>query len=78
MLQLVLDFLFGCSHQRTTFPLTPTRKSTGAPIPGAARVGTYVVCLDCGKELAYNWNEMRVGGPAATRQPAAEAQPSYR
>ena len=26
----------------------------------AARVGTYVVCLDCGKELAYDWQQMRV------------------
>jgi hypothetical protein len=22
--------------------------------------GTYVVCLDCGKELAYNWSEMKI------------------
>lgn len=22
---------------------------------------TYVVCLDCGKEFAYNWKDMRVG-----------------
>jgi len=78
MLQLVLNFLFGCSHQRTTFPLTPTRKSNGAPIPGAARLGTYVTCLQCGKELAYNWDEMRVGGPATPKQPATEAQPSFR
>jgi len=21
----------------------------------------YVVCLDCGKEFDYDWNEMRVG-----------------
>ena len=26
----------------------------------AARTGTYVVCLDCGKELTYDWHEMRV------------------
>lgn len=25
------------------------------------RSGTYVVCLDCGKEFAYDWNAMRVG-----------------
>ena len=32
-----------------------------------AKVGTYVVCLDCGKELAYDWKEMRVmeGNPQA-------------
>lgn len=54
MLQSLLNSLFGCSHQRTTFPITPGRNA-------AARKGTYVVCLDCGKEFAYNWEEMRVG-----------------
>jgi hypothetical protein len=52
MLNLFLERLFGCSHRRTTFPLTPRRPST--------RPGAYVTCLDCGKEFAYNWNEMRV------------------
>lgn len=28
-----------------------------------ARSGTYIVCLDCGKEFDYNWKEMRIGGP---------------
>jgi hypothetical protein len=52
MLSSVLDSLFGCSHRRTTFPMTPKRP--------AARLGAYVTCLDCGKEFAYNWNEMRM------------------
>jgi len=78
MLEFILNFLVGCSHLRTTFPLTPTRKSTGHPLPGSSRFGTYVVCLDCGKELAYNWDEMKVGGPVAPRPAAPEAQPSYR
>jgi hypothetical protein len=51
MLSSVLDSLFGCSHRRTTFPITPKGP--------AARLGAYVTCLDCGKEFAYNWNEMR-------------------
>lgn len=50
MLSLVIDSLFGCSHRRTTFPITPKR---------AVRPGAYVTCLDCGKEFAYNWTEMR-------------------
>lgn len=57
MFQSLLNTLFGCTHQRTTFPLTPARKVA----PGATRHGTYVVCLDCGKEFAYDWEEMRVG-----------------
>ena len=59
MLQSLLNSLFGCSHQRTTFPQTPGRKSNFAA--GGTHKGTYVVCLDCGKEFAYNWDEMRVG-----------------
>ena len=57
MFQSLLNTFFGCSHQRTTFPLTPARSASA----GATRNGTYVVCLDCGKEFAYNWEEMRVG-----------------
>ena len=52
MLSSFFDSLFGCSHRRTTFPMTPKRPS--------ARLGAYVSCLDCGKEFAYNWNEMRM------------------
>ena len=62
MLSSVFDSLFGCSHQRTTFPMTPKRPS--------ARLGAYVSCLDCGKEFAYNWNEMRM-----EQKPAAVAPP---
>jgi hypothetical protein len=78
MLQSLMNTLFGCSHRRVTFPLTPVRRNGGFPAPGAARYGTYVSCLDCGKELAYNWDEMRVGKPVASPRPAAEAQPSFR
>jgi hypothetical protein len=70
MLRSIFNVLFGCSHQRTTFPLTPGRKN------GVSR--TYVVCLDCGKEFAYNWGDMRIGEPVPARMPAREAQPSFR
>jgi hypothetical protein len=74
MLQSLINAFFGCSHRRTTFPQTPTRKSSAYSAP---RHGTYVTCLDCGKELAYNWDEMRVGKPVSERRPSAEAQPSF-
>ena len=32
----------------------------------SSRKGTYVVCLDCGKEFDYNWKEMRIGNPVAS------------
>ena len=68
MLQSILNGVFGCAHQRTTFPLTPGRKSGTS--------GTYVVCLDCGKEFAYNWANMRMGESAPVRVRAAGPQPS--
>ncbi|MBM3773927.1 MAG: hypothetical protein FJW37_02075 [Acidobacteria bacterium] len=48
-----------CSHERTSFPLTPRR--------GAARRQTYVCCLDCGKEFQYDWANMRIGEPVSPR-----------
>ena len=72
MLQQILNTMFGCSHRRTTFPLTPARRS------GVARHNTYVSCLDCGKELDYDWDEMRVGDPVPAQAPASRVQPSYR
>ncbi len=53
-----LDWIFGCTHQRFTFPMTPKH---GQPRPPAAWLtDTYVVCLDCGKEFAYDMEQMRV------------------
>ena len=78
MLQSLLNTLFGCSHRRTTFPLTPTRKSGGYQASGTTRLGMYVTCLDCGKELEYSWEEMRVGKPMPEPATATEAQPSFR
>ena len=60
MLNSLLGSIFGCAHTRTTFPLTPSRRSK---LPEGARRGTYIVCLDCGKEFDYNWKEMRIGNP---------------
>jgi len=75
MLQFFLNTIFGCSHAHTTFPLTPGRKS---PAPSATRNGTYIVCLDCGKEFAYDWDGMRIGEPVAAQLPASAVQPSFR
>jgi len=53
-----LDVLFGCPHKKLSFPITVrgARKRTSA----SSVTGTYVVCLDCGHEFPYDWNEMRV------------------
>lgn len=68
MLGSLLNTFFGCSHNRTTFPITPGRKTATATLQ---RHGTYVVCLDCGQEFRYNWDEMRVGEPVSRRSCAA-------
>jgi hypothetical protein len=78
MFQSFIATLFGCSHQRTTFPLTPARRIAGNSLSGTLRNGTYVVCLDCGKEFAYDWNEMRVGQPVMKPVATPAAQPSFR
>ena len=67
MLQQLIDALFGCSHQRTTFPMTPARVEGKICAIRAARAGTYVTCLDCGREFAYDWKAMKVGQQVAAR-----------
>jgi hypothetical protein len=54
----IFDVLFGCSHKHYSFPITakPGQRRSQA----AAVTGTYVVCLDCGQEFAYDWQEMRI------------------
>jgi hypothetical protein len=74
MLNNFLNMLLGCSHSRTTFPITPARRA-GFAAPGQ-RHSTYVVCLDCGKEFGYNWTEMRIGDPVAAPV-TAEAEAAF-
>jgi hypothetical protein len=78
MLQNFVNTLFGCSHKRTTFPITPARKPAIHAAPSANRNGTYVVCLDCGREFGYDWTEMRLGNPVREHAAPAQVQPSYR
>lgn len=52
------DFLFGCHHKRTTFP--QATKSGVRTSTTTRQTATYVVCLDCGKEFAYDWQQMRI------------------
>jgi hypothetical protein len=54
----VIDVLFGCWHLHYSFPIT--LKPGSRRNKAAMLTGTYVVCLDCGKEFAYDWQEMKV------------------
>lgn len=51
----LFNLLFGCYHKHYSFPLTVRNRRKGA----ASLTGTYVVCLDCGKEMAYDWANMQ-------------------
>lgn len=72
MIDSAFNLLFFCSHKRTSFPLTPTRADLASPT--AARTGTYVVCLDCGKEFPYNWRELRIERPDPAPRPPKPAK----
>jgi len=55
----LLDMVFGCWHKRCSFPITvrgELRRTTVA----ASVTGTYVVCLDCGREFPYDWSQMKM------------------
>ncbi len=57
MFATVWKNFFGCSHKNTTFPIT----LRGAKAPHRqTEFDTYVVCLDCGKEFPYSWEEMHI------------------
>ena len=73
----LLDVLFGCSHKSFSFPIT---KRPGQRLSPAAQItGTYVSCLDCGKEFPYDWHEMKVieSIPKKSKTLAANAAESF-
>jgi len=54
----LFDLVFGCSHKHCSFPITvrgKLRRSEAASV-----TGTYVVCLDCGREFPYDWQQMKL------------------
>jgi len=56
----IIESVLGCRHSRYSFPITVRHSSIKAEVPAAAHTGTYVACLDCGKELPYDWRQMKV------------------
>ena len=74
MLLNVLDALFGCWHKNYSFPRTIKRSGRST---AAAVTGTYVVCLDCGKELPYDWKTMKVVSAAHETAGIVEPVESY-
>jgi hypothetical protein len=67
----LLDVFFGCRHSRYSFPVT-IRGAARRP-KAASLTGTYVACLDCGREFPYDWKEMKViTSPERHREHLAE------
>jgi hypothetical protein len=62
----IFDTFFGCWHSHYGFPITV--RGNARRSQAASLTGTYVVCLDCGRELPYDWNEMKVIGTASEQK----------
>jgi hypothetical protein len=73
MIYNLFDMLFGCTHANYSFPITA--KGAHRNIAAAGPTGTYVVCLDCGKEFAYDWEAMKVLGSIPEVAPQPQANP---
>ena len=69
MIDSLLNLLFRCPHRRLTRPVTPVTRA------GVAEGQTYVVCLDCGKQFAYDLHEMRIEGPLASSHDSGVLHP---
>ena len=58
MIAELFDTFFGCKHSHYSFPISVrpgSRRSSATKL-----TGTYVACLDCGREFPYDWQEMKV------------------
>jgi hypothetical protein len=62
MIGKIIDAVFGCRHAHYSFPITVRHSSIQVEVPAASVTGTYVACLDCGRELPYDWRSMKVVG----------------
>ena len=69
----LFDMVFGCSHKRCSFPITVRGKLRRNP--AASITGTYVVCLDCGQEFPYDWNQMKLVEADASK--SSDVAPVY-
>lgn len=69
----LFNLVFGCSHKRCSFPLTA--RGAHRRTEAASVTGTYVVCLDCGKEFPYDWQAMKIIRNKAERSRAMAIVP---
>lgn len=55
----VANRLFGCSHRRTTFPITLRTVIPAGNERQGTSADTYIVCLDCGCTFDFDLATMR-------------------
>ena len=64
MVEKLLQMLFiTCNHKKTSQPFTAAVAITGTHgdwDPVGRGPSHYVVCLECGKKFAYDWQRMRI------------------
>src|ERR1043166_9214085 len=70
MIDSVVNLLFRCPHKRITRPITPVGKG------GVPHGDTYVVCLDCGKQFAYDLEKMRIDKPVHSSEVTGVLHPN--
>jgi len=72
MVGKLFDAFFGCWHGNYSFPIS-TRSGKRRSSAAASLTGTYVVCLDCGKEMPYDWQDMKVIGTQSDQRQYAQS-----
>lgn len=63
MVQKLFQFLsLSCRHNKLTKPFAAamTQTAVGSDWGPVTEYTHYVVCLECGKKMAYDWSNMRV------------------
>jgi hypothetical protein len=71
----LLNVLFGCcTHDRYSFPMSvrPGQRRSEA----ARMTGMYVVCLNCGREFAYSWDEIKIVPANPVSAAVADSSPA--
>jgi hypothetical protein len=71
MLARFVEMLFGCRHKNYSFPRTI---KACRPRGSASHPGIYVVCLDCGRELTYDWINMKLVRQTTTHNLPSRAE----
>jgi hypothetical protein len=65
LFELAWSRVFACRHKKCTRLITCRPGMHRSKV--ASITGTYFVCLKCGKEFAYDWDNMKVIDPEPSR-----------